>query len=88
MKTTQDIVLLDGGMGRELKARGVRLSPRIWSASALLELTSGGFRPWQHLRPDLPDGGRLLQVLLQPYPAPGEPAARPSADWPSTAADR
>ncbi len=37
MKTTRDIVLLDGGMGRELKARGVRLSPRIWSASALLE---------------------------------------------------
>ena len=37
MQTTRDIVLLDGGMGRELKARGVRLSPRIWSASALIE---------------------------------------------------
>jgi S-methylmethionine-dependent homocysteine/selenocysteine methylase len=29
-------VLLDGGMGRELRARGVHISPTIWSANALL----------------------------------------------------
>jgi S-methylmethionine-dependent homocysteine/selenocysteine methylase len=29
-------ILLDGGMGRELRARGVELSETIWSASALL----------------------------------------------------
>ncbi|MFO1058956.1 MAG: homocysteine S-methyltransferase family protein [Dongiaceae bacterium] len=29
-------VLLDGGMGRELRARGVPISPTIWSANALL----------------------------------------------------
>lgn len=37
MTIPQDTVLLDGGMGRELEARGVKLSPRIWSASALLD---------------------------------------------------
>ena len=30
-------VLLDGGMGRELEFRGVRLSPVIWSANGLIE---------------------------------------------------
>lgn len=33
---TPPLTLLDGGTGRELRRRGVRLSDRIWSASALL----------------------------------------------------
>ncbi len=32
-----NIVLLDGGLGRELRFRGVELSDTIWSATALLE---------------------------------------------------
>lgn len=32
----QRTVLLDGGMGRELRFRGVEISDTIWSASALL----------------------------------------------------
>jgi len=31
------IVLLDGGMGRELRYRGVELSPTIWSATGLID---------------------------------------------------
>ncbi len=32
-----DIILLDGGLGRELRFRGVELSDIIWSATALLD---------------------------------------------------
>ena len=32
----RDVILLDGGTGRELRARGITLSDNIWSASALV----------------------------------------------------
>lgn len=37
LELENDIVLLDGGLGRELRFRGVELSETIWSAIALLE---------------------------------------------------
>ena len=37
---TSSIMLIDGGMGRELKDRGVRIPETIWSAAALLEAPS------------------------------------------------
>ncbi|HLB79365.1 MAG TPA: homocysteine S-methyltransferase family protein, partial [Dongiaceae bacterium] len=36
LRATAAPVLLDGGMGRELRARGVPIPPTIWSANALL----------------------------------------------------
>lgn len=35
-KEKETVLLLDGGLGRELRFRGVELSPTIWSAAALI----------------------------------------------------
>ena len=36
LKRFERPILMDGGMGRELRFRGVEISPTIWSAQALL----------------------------------------------------